>query len=164
MTRSNFATSLGFGAVAFIWLIQPTPAQAFHLLEHSYSHVGVGSPVWKVAEDCPPGTTFSIARGKCVCPPGMKAWPAAAALGGLAGCYDPKNPSGCAPGTKWDQSEGRCVKKPIKEIGTPKDPEKKALKVACESNGNKWDYGAGRCIKSIKRTKPPTTSGGAGGE
>jgi hypothetical protein len=51
--------------------------------------------------------------------------------------------------------------RPIKQIGKPKDPEKAALKAACESKGNKWDYETRRCIKVIK--KSPATSGGAGG-
>ena len=121
MTRNNFVTALGFIVLGFIALtLQLTPAQAFHLLGHSYSHVGVGSPVWKVAEDCPPRSTFSVERGKCVCPPGMKMYRESLghAFAGRSGCYDPRN-AGCAPGEIWDDSQG-CVKRPVKNIGKKK--------------------------------------------
>ena len=92
MTRNNLVTALGFIVLGFIALtLQLTPAQAFHLLGHSYSHVGVGSPVRKVADDCPPRATFSVERGKCVCP----------------------------PGETWEEGKG-CAKRPVKSIGKKK--------------------------------------------
>jgi hypothetical protein len=35
--------------------------------------------------------------------------------------------------------------------------------IVCESKGNRWDPQRGRCIKTLKKTKPPGTSGGVGG-
>ena len=173
MTRNDFVTALGFGVFAVLSsTLYTTPSQAFHLLGHSYSHVGVGSAVWKVAEDCPRGSTFSVERGKCVCPPGMKMYRESLAhsWGGRWGCYDPRNER-CAPGEIWDDDQFACVKRPVKNIGKKKPVMPGGSGGA---GGGGTDCGPGysydaergcRKIKSIGKKKViPETSGGVGGD
>ena len=133
MIRNIWVTAFGFGVFAFLSSTHyATPAQAFHFLGHSYSHVGVGSPVWKVAEDCPPRSTFSVERGKCVCPPGMKMsdYP--------QGCVDAAaHPlqGNCPPGfhgTLNLKGLSTCVA----NYETIRD---------CEIRGNRWDHIMDRC-------------------
>ena len=183
MTRNNFVTALGFGVFAFLSsTLYTTPAQAFHLLGHSYSHVGVGSPVWKVGqqEDCPPGATFSVERGKCVCPPGMRFYNLAEVWGGKGdGCFRPQRPvksigkkkpstsggvgggsTDCGPGYSYNPETG-CRK--IKGIGKKKVmPEAEQAPEQTQTDAN--TSGGGGDAEAASGPGHSPNGGGGGGD